>query len=302
MLADHSVYLRLSTYHDLIYDGTHALILDMLDEWSGGAFEHFQDLAVRGRPREVTAELLMEKVHGLVGEGIHQTSRWRMWREAGSPVRSFEFNAGAHPYTGVFHTTIDIRLERSWFERNPEAAPRVCLRRFKRLAALTHPFQGHVHDTDDNSTQNIDNPALLRRGFGLEVEGPVALEDNPGRELSRGEFRYVINWLTLIGPALLERFPPEALLSAPATEVTELEIDPSSRRTPAEEVARRMGHDPEALKEGPQRWLMLRLGDSPLGFDNPERRAVQAAVREHLGLREQAHKERYMLGYWQRKK
>ncbi len=301
MLKDHSIYLRMSTYHDLVHDATHILLLDMLDRWNRGAFEHFQDIGVRGRPRPITAQLLMEQLHERVGQGIHQELRFKVWRSQGAPVRSLEFHAGAHPYTGVFHTRIDVRVERQWFERNPQSAPRVFKRRFKDIAALIHPFQGHAHDTDDNSIQNIDSPALLRRGFGLEVEGPIDLENNPGREIARGQFTYVINWLTLFGPGLLgEHFEAQQVSATPGVAVERLSIDPEARKRPAELVAERMGAAP--TDDAHSQWLMLSLGDSPLESAQPENRTAQLKAREHLGFAALADSQRYMLGYWQRKR
>jgi len=300
MLKEDSIYLKLSTTHDLVYDATHVLLLDQLDDWNTGAFETFQDLAISSRPRPLTLDLLMEKLHSPVGVNIHQPLRFKMWRGRGTPVRSLEFHAGAHPYTGIFHTQVDIRIERDWVARNPEAAPRILERRFKDLARLIHPFQGHVHDTDDNSIQNIGNPRLIKRGFDVDVQGPIALEDNPGRELSRGEFRYCVNWLTLFGPEMLKNLGQERVETAPAARVEELDIDPVARKRPAEVVAERMsGTCATELRDAPQRWHLLSLGGSPL--QTSKFRPIQRAVREHLGLKKLAKDQRYMLGYWQKK-
>lgn len=301
MLKEDTVYLRLTTYHDLVHDATHLMVLELLDEWNRAPFTHYQDLTMRGRPRPLDAQLLVEKLHAPTGRGIHQELRFKLWRETGGPVRSLEFNAGGHPYTGAYHTHLDIRVEKDWFVRNPEVAPRVFTRHFKRLAQMTHPFQAHAHDTDDNSIQNIGNPALLRRGFGLDVEGPIDLAENPGRELSRGEFRYVVNWLTLFGPTLLSQLGPEIVESVPVGTLEALDIDAQARRRPAQIVAERMGADPDTLEDGPPRWLLLTLGDSPLGAEEAARRDAQRAARDHLGFRALAEKTRYMLGYWQRK-
>ena len=299
MLREDTLYLKLATTHDLVHDASHVMLLDLLHDWNRGPFESFQDLALRGRPKQVTAELLMEKLHAHVGS-VHQPTRFKFWRASGSPVRAFEFHAGAHPYTGIFHTQIDLRVEKSWVARNPDTAPRVLRRRFIEIARLIHPFQGHVHDTDDNSTQNIDNPGLLRRGFGIETEGPIALEDNPGRELSRGQFRYCVNWLTLFGPELLGNIAPDLVAASPAASVEPLDIDPGARKRPAELVAERMGDEPaEALRTAPQQWLLLCLGGSPL--DAEAQRHTQRAVREHLGFKALAKDQRTMLGYWQKK-
>jgi hypothetical protein len=299
MLREDTVYLKFSTTHDLLHDATAVMLLERLHDWNRQPFEFFQDIGVRGRPKPVTAALILEKLHGPVGEGVHQPMRFKLWREKGSPVRSFELIAGAHPYTGTFQTQIDLRIERSWVARNGITAPRVLESQFRAIAALIHPFQGHAHDTDDNSIQNIDNPRLIKRGFGIDVEGPIDLADNPGRELSRGEHRYAVNWLTLFGPGLLSKFPPELVESAPAETIGALAIDPTSRLRPAEKAAQNMGTEPIALRQDPQQWIMIRLGPSPLPAESL--RESQRAVRDHLGLRKMAHDERYMLGYWQKK-
>ncbi len=334
MLRENTLFLKLSTHHDLVFDATHAMILELLHDWMGAPFESFQDLTARGKPRPVTGQLLLDALHRGVGQGIHQSLRFKLWRESGCPVRSFEFNAGAHPYTGAFCTQIDIRVEKSWVERNPQTAPRVLRKRLIDLARLTHPFQAHAHDTDDNTIQNVDNLRLLRRGFGLDLTEPVDLSNNPGRELSRGNLRYAVNWLTLFGPELLAQIPPEVVLSAPAGVVTELDIDPDARKRPAEIVAERLaaqpaaphggdphggkphggdphggdphggdpyGGDPEDPAPPPKRWLLLSLGDSPLDPDAPAARQAQAALREHLGFKALAKDQRYVLGYWQKK-
>ncbi|MBH23835.1 MAG: hypothetical protein CMH57_05070 [Myxococcales bacterium] len=297
-LRENTIYIRLSSYHDLIDDATHVEILHRLDAWNRGPFQHYQNLQMRGRPKALTAEVLLNELHGMVGQGLHRATRFKLWRDEGAPVRSFEVFAGAHPYTGVFHTQIDIRVERSWFERNPTVAPERCRRMMIALTRLTHPFQGHAHDTDDNSIQNIDNPNLLRRGFGVESDEPIELADNPGRETSRGERRYVVNWLTLMGPELIEQVGLERVRSAPAWQVDELDVDPEARKLPGVVIAERMGS--EEPQEEPQRWILLQTAPTPLEPEAPERREAQRQVREHLGFHERARRDR-MMGYWQRK-
>ncbi len=301
MLREHTIYLKFSTFHDLVYDATFLEILELLHTWNHGPFAHYQNLEIRSKPRPVTPGLLLEKLHGLVGQGVHRKMRFKLWNDpkAGGPVRSFELNAGAHPYTGMFQTLLDIRVERDWFVRNPEQAPRVCRKRFDTIAALTHPFQAHAHDTDDNAIQNIDNPGLLRRGFGLEVTEPISLEHNPGREISRGAWRYAINWLTLFGPELANHLGQHQIESLPGEIIVPLPIDPHARKKPIDEVVERMGGELPPLDN--YKWLLLQLGPTPLAADEPKFRQRQHQAREHLQLRELAARERWKLGYWQRK-
>jgi hypothetical protein len=298
MLREHSIYFKFSTEHCLLGDATFLEILDQLETWASAPFETVQDLLNHGRPRPWGGEQAVAHLHSRVGAGVNQQARL-LWKGAeGRAVRSVELNAGSHPYAGRFQTLLDIRLDRGWFERQGELGPRMAERRFVEIARLIHPFQGHAHDTDDNAVQNTDNAGLLERGFGVKVEGPIDLAANPGRELSRGPHRYAVNWLTLFGPELVEKLGRDLLQAAPAPVVRALEIDPKSRKLPAESVAERLGEAVE--KEG--EWWMLRLSESPLDFpDNPAAREVQRAVREHLGLRDLARQERWELGYWQKK-
>lgn len=296
MLREDTVYLRLSTHHDLVDDATFLEILELLTEWNRRPFGQYTDLALRGRPREVTPELLLGELHSRVGGGLHQILRFRMTAED-APVASYEFMAGAHPYTGVFHTSLDIRVRGEWVRRNPEMGPRLLRRRFVEMARLSHPFQGHVHDTDDNAIQNVGDAGLLRRGFGVEVDGPIDLASNPGRELSRGALRYCVNWLTLFGPEMLERVTEEAVSTLPAGQVEQLDIDFSARRTPGQHVAERMG---QTFPDKPTRWWLLQLGPTPTPFSPA--RGAQRAAREHLRLAELAESERWPLGYWQKKR
>jgi hypothetical protein len=296
VLSEDTVYLRLSTFHDLVDDATFLEILQLLDEWNRHPFDTYTDLAMRGRARPVTPELLLDELHDRVGAGLHQIVRFRLDVGQG-PVASYEFMAGAHPYTGVFHTSLDIRVRGPWVRRNPEMGPRLLKRRFLELVHLTHPFQGHVHDTDDNSIQNVGDPGLLKRGFGVEVEGRVELASNPGRELSRGEYRYAVNWLTLFGPALLERVTLEAVQSVPVATVEQIPVDFGARSTPGQHVAERMG---ATFPERPTTWWLVQLGPTPTPFE-PQREA-QRGVRSHLRYAELAESERWPLGYWQKKR
>ncbi len=296
MLSEDTVYLRLSTFHDLIDDATFLEIMEGLVDWNRRPFDHYTDIAMRGRPRPVTPELLLGELHARVGAGLHQIARFRLQSDEG-PVASYEMMAGGHPYTGVFHTTIDIRVRGDWVRRNPEMGPRLLRKRFVELAHQTHPFQGHVHDTDDNSIQNAGDAGLLRRGFGVEVDGPIDLASNPGRELSRGEFRYAVNWLTLFGPALLERVTVEAVQSIPCGNVERLGVDFHARTTPGQHVAERMG---ATFPDKPETWWLLQLGPTPIPF--APYRDAQGRARDHLRYAELAESERWPLGYWQKKR
>ncbi len=300
MLREETIYLKYSTKHGLLHDATFLEVLDLIHTWQGGLMATWQDLLIRGKPRALTPLLLMEELDRRVGQGLHQQIRVKLMGAPGGVVRSVELHAGAHPYAGAFVTQLDIRLDRQWFVRNPERAPEVTRRRFVQIADLLHPFQAHAHDTDDNAIQNTDNLGLLKRGFDLDIEGPIDLANNPGRELSRAQFRYVVNWLTLLGPDLLDRLGHDKALSAPATQVETLDIDPTTRQSLSQALRERLGAEPET-QETPT-WVLLRVGDSPLDAAIAEVRQTQAAVRAHLEMAKLAEKERWGLGYWQRKK
>jgi len=295
-LRENSIYMRFSTNHDVVNDATHVELLERLQEWNGRPFELYRNVATKGRPRELTAQLIFEELHSAVGTGVHGELRFIVWSAKGSPIRSFELNAGAHPYSGRFQTMVDVRFERDWFENNVEIAPDNFVERFEEVASLLHPFQGHAHDTDDNSIQNIGLASLLRRGYGVEVDEPIDLGSNPGREISRAGHRYAVNWLTLFGPEIIEHLGAERVRSIPG-KLRELRIDPYARKTLGEQVAEEMGEPP--IKDG--KWLLLRLAHNPLNFDNPERRALQRQIREHLELHKLAAQERWPWGYCQTK-
>lgn len=295
-LCDKSIYMRFSTNHDVVNDATHVELLERLQEWNGRPFSFYRNLAAKGRPRELTVQLLFAELHSRVGAGVHAALRFKVWSDVGTPVRSMELSAGSHPYSGRFVTMVDIRFEREWMQRNLKLAPGNFVERFEELARLLHPFQGHAHDTDDNSIQNIGSAALLRRGYGFEVDGPIDLATNPGREISRAGHRYAVNWLTLFGPEMVEHLGADRIKAVPA-ELRELNIDPNARKTLGEQVAEQMGAP--VVKNG--RWLLLRLAADPLNFEAPERRDVQRRVKDALQFEKIAADERWPWGYWQSK-
>ena len=235
-LRDSSVYIRLSSYQDWVHGAEIVELLSQLDEWNQGPFELFCDELRRGRPKAVTGPLLLDAVHSLVGGGLHQIVRFRLSKSKGRPVRSVTFAAGAHPYSGVFVSQLDVRVERDWVERNGEAAARKLERTLRTWVPLLRPFQAHVHDTDDNSVQNIGSTGLLERGYGVKVDS-VDLASNPGRERVLGEKRFCVNWLTLLGPALIDALGYDTIKGAPC-EVIALSAD-SDRERPKTSDPRR---------------------------------------------------------------
>lgn len=294
-LREDTFYIRLSTWRDLVDDATLVEIVERLHELCGRPFELLQDLGARALPRPLTAELMLDRLHSLVGGGLHQLVRLRLSSAQGTPVRSLEINAGPHPYTGAFVTHLDLRVERAWMVRNGASARKRLRKLFEELVALTLPYQAHAHDTDDNAMQNMASASLLKRGYGVEVDPERwSLDTNPGRELSRGAFRYCVNWLTLLGPGLVDHLGVDRVLASPDAEVRELTLAWEGHGVARTTLASRFEEEGVA-----PRWLLLTLPGDPLDMD--ALRPAQRAVQEHLGLRELAADERRSFGYWQRR-
>jgi hypothetical protein len=178
--------------------------------------------------------------------------------------------AGPHPYTGRYRVALDLRVPRALAQG--EAAARRLAALLEALCALCQPATAHAHDADDNSAQNITDPNLLRRGFG--VEPPEDPMDRPGAEVNLGELCYVVNWLTVLGPEQVEDLGGDAHIAA----------------TPA----------PEVRPLGAGRWW-VRLYDDPLDAAAPAQRAVQRAVAAHWALPALAKAQGPTLAYWSRR-
>lgn len=294
-LREDTFYIRLSTWRDLLDDATLLEALERLHSLNGRPLERLQDLGIRGPVKALTPELLLEKLHSRVGGGLHQLVRLRMESDQGTPLRSLEIHAGPHPYTGAYVTHLDLRLERGWLARNGASARKRTRRLFEELCSLTLPYQGHVHDTDDNAMQNIDSASLIKRGYDVEVPAGWSLATNPGREWSRGAFRYCVNWLTLLGPGLVDHLGYAQVVGlSDVVEVRELPLAWQGHDVARATLASRFE------EEAPEpRWLLLTLPGDPL--DPASLRDAQAAVVERLGLRELAADERRSFGYWQRR-
>ena len=111
-------------------------------------------------------------------------------------------------------------------------------------------------------------PALLHAGFGVDAESLG--EDRPGREVSRGEYRYCATWWSFTGAPVLERLGHPELAGLPG------------------EVLR-MDHGVRVL-----------LTPDPLTLDE-SLRSAQRQLADVLGFTEAARKDRWTLGFWQKK-
>ncbi len=271
-LREHSIYCRCSTYEDL-FDGSMVIdLVDEVEELLGDWFVASQDLG-RGRQRPGVARPGRVVLEESCGRGLHLATRVKLL--GGSPEDptdgpSLELNAGAHPYSGRFVTSLDLRVPTSRF-KSPEFIE-AYVRWVEASALKVKPFMTHCHDTDDTSIQNLGSRALLRSGFGIEVDDEVDLRSNPGLEISRGEFRYMATWLMIVGEPMIEQFDRAALESL--------------------ESSRAISEDQ----------FLIRLYNSPLEAHTPESRERQRHLRELLRFDEIAQENSWAWGYWDRKK
>lgn len=267
-LRENTIFVKLSTRKDLLDDGTFRIMLDGIEALAGSRFHTVQDLV---RPRA--------RVHAVGGPdrlwlseyesvGFHQRARFRLEGDH-DRLHWLEFNAAQHPYSGVFVSMVDLRISSELLADSAQVDGFVRL--VRAFIKKTKPISLNAHDTDDHGIQNCDNPGMLKLGYGIEVDS-VSLARNPGREWSRGEFRYCANWLTYLGAEMLDKLAPF--------------VD-----SEAEEPAH------EAISGG----KLYRLYDSPLSSDADESRNAQEELIQFAGFQRAADKEKWTHGYWQRK-
>ena len=261
-LREHAIYLKLVSRRDGLNEG---LFVETLDDLSslGGGFDNYSDLSATRLPERRIVPDTAPPYADLVGVGFHPTARFAV--TGPGPVRRVEFNGGLHPYSGVYVVQVDARIDASTAAENPRAV----LRLARRAVELWDPLTLHVHDVDDDAIQNIDNPRLLQLGYG--VDGPVDLEARPGREASRGQFRFAVNWVTYLGA--------EALTLLDAVEREDWPV-------PTE----RVGHG---------RWFQLASHPNEIGAERF--RADQTALRAALDFDRLIDADRRSFSYWKRK-
>lgn len=269
-MREHQVFFRWMCGRDVVNDGTLADWLDEVEALIGAPFATWRQL---GRPAQTLPWELparFEQVDSRIGAGANQELRIR-WEAAANPagIASFEVQASMHPYTGRFVTRLDLRVQRDAL--SDPSALEAWVVRFERWVGNSAALWAHAHDADDDAMQNIFDPGLLKLGYGVEVEAGTDLSQNAGREVSRGEFRYAINWMTRFGAEMAQ----------------ELRLDERELAVPGVEFRR----DDEGL------WL--RLAPSPLNPDDESVRSRQRALRDLFEIPALADRTRRTFGFWQ---
>ena len=266
-LRQDALYVRATTMTDVLDAGIHLQLATSLEELTGARWATFQDLARPRMPVQALETRRAALLDAHKGAGFHQSARWVLAAEDGGPLRTFEVHAGLHPYSGVYVTQLDARLDARWADAHADEVAALA----RTWVSWLEPLSLHVHDVDDHAIQNCASAAMLKLGYGVEVE-TVDLAANPGRERHRGQYRFCTDWITYYGPetvALIER----------------------------EGVLERWTHPPEQLAGG---WW-FRLYERPLQADSVQGRAVQQTVRDETAFDRVVQKDRRIWGYWQRK-
>ncbi len=267
-LREPSFFIKLSSHADLLDTGTIFGLLQSIEELADLNWDSTLDLLERDARSRRWADVADVLSSEWLGQGTNRRfrRRWMAATAVGGFLEWLEVNASSHPYSGVFVTQIELRLARERFldvafpQRFVSWADRWCIE----LA----PVDAHAHETDDHAIQNCSLPALLGAGFGVDAESLG--EDRPGREVSRGEYRYCATWWSFLGEPVLERLS-----------------QPNLEHLPGD--VRRVQHG-----------VRVQLTQSPLLFDEPLR-AAQRELAEALGFAEAARKDRWTLGFWQKK-
>lgn len=268
-MREHQVFLKWTCGRDVLDDGTLITWVDALEDAMEQPFAQWKSLARPGKPAPWDLHARLEELDALVGGGINQELRIR-WiaapNEAG--VEYFNVQATLHPYTGRYVTACELRLKQSVFE--DDAAIDRWSNILQEWAHQGEALSAQLHDADDDAIQNVSNAGVLRLGYGIDVD-EVDVSKNPGRETSRGEYRYVVNWLSFY----------------------------------SEDMCNALGK-PNVDVDGVRTWtrdggLWVQLSDRPLPPDDPTVRARQQHVREQLNIEALAKKQQRSFGFWQRK-
>lgn len=273
-LREYQTYLRWTCGRDVVNDGTLADWVDSLEARMGAPFAAWLPL---DRPAVATpwhATVRHDQLDGRCGAGQNQQVRMRLIapeNEAG--IVHLDVQATMHPYTGRYVAACELRLREATFEA--PGAVDTWTAQLKQWVDQGAALCAHMHNADDDAIQNTSSVGMLKRGYGVEVDA-VDLPNNPGRETSRGELRYVINWLTFFGQEMVD-----------ALQVSD-------------EMLAAIG-DAGVAVERTDAGLWLQLTDSPLEPDAAPTRARQGLVRELLGIKAFADRQRGAFGYWQKK-
>lgn len=273
-LREYQTYLRWTCGRDIVNDGTLADWVDRLEARMDAPFARWLPLDRPASPSPWHAGVRLDQLDGRCGAGQNQQVRMRLIAdENAAGIVHFDVQATMHPYTGRYVAACELRLRQSVFE-----SPTQVLDWVKQLEAWVEEGDvlcAHIHDADDDAIQNTSSVGMLKLGYGIDVDA-VDLPNNPGRETSRGELRYVVNWLSFFGAEMLDA------LHVP------------------DDVWSTLAADGIAVRRE-DKGVWLQLSASPLDPDAPATRARQAQVRELLGIKAFADRQRRAFGYWQKK-
>lgn len=268
-MREYQVFLRWTCGRDIIDDATLVDWVDAIEAKMEQPFVQWMPLGTPGQPATWNAAARLDLLDGRIGQGSNQQLRMRLIAAPNpAQIDYFDIQATMHPYTGRYVTSCELRLKQTAFE--DAATTAFWTERLQEWASQGAALSAHLHEADDDAIQNVSSAGVLKLGYGIDVES-VDVANNPGRETSRGEYRYVVNWLSYFG-----------------------------------EEMRNELRQPEIAVEGVTTWeadggLWIRLSDSPQNPDAPATRERQAAVRDQLGLQALADRQRRAFGFWQKK-
>lgn len=268
-MRERQTFLKWTCGRDVLDDGTLITWIDALEDEMEQAFAQWKFLGRPGKPNPWTIESRMDQLDALVGGGINQEFRVRLTAAPNDVgIEYINIQATLHPYTGRYVTACELRLRNDIFTE--QAAVEQWSERLQQWAHEGAALSAQMHEADDDAIQNVSNAGVLRLGYGIDFEN-VDVSKNPGRETSRGEYRYVVNWLSFYSEDMLKA------LGNPTIEVNGV--------TTWEKDA----------------GLWVKLSDSPQNPDDPIVRERQRLVRAQLGIEKLAKKQQRSFGFWQKK-
>lgn len=267
-LRTDQVFMRFSWAGNVLAQGGHHQLIDDAQRALNVRFSQIKNVARRTDFRELTAERKAEWLPDFMADEAHPILNVSLRAEANEHPAQMTIFAGPHPYTGRYVVQYELLMPREAFES--ASAHDTWVRLFRSYAERWGAICGHMHDADDNSIQNTASAGMLKLGFGVEVD-EVNLAENPGREVSRGEFRFAINWLNYFGPEMVAR------------------------------LTRFMDDEPPELVEELGDGWFIRLADGPLSADADEVRQVQRFLRGSLAIQAATEENARAFGFWQRK-
>lgn len=268
-MREYQVFLKWTCSKDVVDNGTLVEWVDILEAKMGMAFARFKPLGSSGRVLDWNAQQRIDNLDGRIGAGLNQQVRIRLIADDNpAGIVYLNIQATLHPYTGRYVAAFELRIRSDVFEDPETVAYWASL--MQRWAEEGGALSAQLHDADDDAIQNVSSAGLLKIGYGIEVDH-VDVSKNPGRETSRGEYRYVVNWLSFYGHDMFEA------LGRPT-------IDVDGVRTWEQDGG-----------------LWVQLSDSPLHPDDKTVRERQRQVREQLAIEALAVRQQRSMGYWQRK-